>query len=92
MKTVINIKADREVKIGAQKLAKDLGLSLSAIINAYLKQFIRNKAVGFSVASQMSPELEKLAGRVEYDIRHGRNLSPAMRTDAEINEYFARIK
>jgi addiction module RelB/DinJ family antitoxin len=92
MKTVINIKSDREVKIGAQKLAKELGLSLSAIINAYLKQFIRNKAVGFSATPQMSPELESLLGKVEFDIRRGRNLSPVMDSEAGIDDYFAKIK
>jgi antitoxin component of RelBE/YafQ-DinJ toxin-antitoxin module len=74
MKTVINIKADRDVKIGAQKLAKELGLSLSAVVNAYLKQFLRTKSVNFSVVPTMSPELEKLLGRVEYDIERGINL------------------
>jgi addiction module RelB/DinJ family antitoxin len=92
MKTVINIKADREVKIGAQKLAKDLGLSLSAIINAYLKQFIRNKAVVFSAVPRMSPELENLLSGVEFDIRRGKNLSPAVCSEADIDKYFAKIK
>ena len=88
MKTVINIKADREVKIGAQKLAKQLGLSLSAVVNAYLKQFIRTKAVNFSVAPQMSPELEKLLGKVEYDIVRGKNLSSAINSKEDIDKYF----
>jgi len=92
MKTVINVKADQEIKIGAQKLAKELGLSLSAIVNAYLKQLIRNKAVDFSVAPQMSSELETLAGKVNYDIKHGKNLSPAMDSDKKLDDYFAKIK
>jgi addiction module RelB/DinJ family antitoxin len=88
MKTVINIKADREVKISAQKLAKELGLSLSAVINAYLKQFIRSKAVNFSAVPTMTPELEKLLGQVEYDIQRGKNLSEAMSSDKDIDKYF----
>lgn len=75
MKTLINIKTDRDVKISAQKLAKELGLSLSAVINAYLKQFVRSQAVDFSVAPQMSPKLEKLLDQVEYDLARGRNIS-----------------
>lgn len=91
MKTLINIKTDREVKISAQKLAKELGLSLSAVINAYLKQFVRSQAVDFSVAPQMSPELEKLLGRVEYDISRGKNLSPAMSSGEDIDKYFKSL-
>jgi len=45
MKTLINIKADKEIKKDAQRIAADLGFSLSAVINAYLKQFVRNKEV-----------------------------------------------
>ncbi len=91
MKTVINIKADKEVKIGAQKLAKELGLSLSAVVNAYLKQFIRGRAVHFSVAPKMSPELEKLLGKVEFDVKRGRNLSPVMRSEKNIDDYFKNL-
>ncbi len=39
IKTVINIKTEKNVKTHAQKLAKEMGFSLSAIINAYLKHF-----------------------------------------------------
>ena len=88
MKTLISIKTDREVKIGAQKLAKELGLSLSAIVNAYLKQFVRSQAVDFSVAPQMSPKLEKLLDQVEYDLARGKNLSPALSSAEDIDKYF----
>ncbi|TSC90771.1 MAG: Uncharacterized protein G01um10142_262, partial [Parcubacteria group bacterium Gr01-1014_2] len=69
MKTMINIKADREVKENAQKLAKELGLNLSAIINANLKQFIRSREVYFSVAPKMTPELERLVGQARKDYK-----------------------
>lgn len=75
MKTLINIKADKEVKENAKKLAKDLGLSLSAIINAYLKEFVRNRAVYFSHVPRMSRGLEALIGKVERDIEEKKNMS-----------------
>ena len=91
MKTLINIKTDRDVKISAQKLAKELGLSLSAVVNAYLKQFVRSQAVDFSVAPQMTPKLEKLLDQVEYDISRGKNLSPAMSSGEDIDKYFKSL-
>ena len=57
MKTMINIKADREVKENAQALAKDLGLPLSGIINALLKEFVRNRSVSFSAVPTMTRAL-----------------------------------
>ena len=75
MKTIINIKADKEVKEKAKKLAEELGLSLSAVINSQLKQFIRNRSIFISSIPKMTPELEELLREVEIDIKEGRNLS-----------------
>lgn len=87
MTTVIHIKADKEVKENAQKAAKDLGLTLSDVINASLRNFIRTREIIFSDIPQMTPELEKLLGKVEEDIKKGRNLSPAFKNAKEMNEY-----
>lgn len=86
MQTVIHIKADKEVKKNAQKAARDLGLTLSDVINAALRNFIRTREVIFSDVPQMTPELEKRLEKVEEDIKKGRNLSPDFRNmDAAID-------
>ena len=76
MKTIITLKADQETKEGAKKVAKELGLPLSTIINAYLKQFIRNREAYFSMAPKMTPELEALIGITRRDYEKRKNLSP----------------
>jgi antitoxin component of RelBE/YafQ-DinJ toxin-antitoxin module len=91
MKTVINIKTEKEVKIDAQKLAKEMGFSLSALINAYLKQFLRNKEVYFSSASKMSPKIEDLLGKIEFDIQRDRNVSPSFSSKKELGEYLTSL-
>lgn len=91
MKTVINIKADKEVKENAQKLAGELGLSLSAVMNAHLKQFIRNRSVYFSSLPKMSPELEKLIGPIEKDIKNKKNLSKPLTSPEEVNQYLNNV-
>lgn len=87
MKTVIHIKADREVKENAQRAAAALGLSLSDVINASLRNFIRTREVIFSDVPTMTPEFERLLGRVEEDIKHNRNLSPAFKNAKEMDRY-----
>jgi len=91
MKTVINIKTDKEVKKNAKKVAEDLGFSLSAVINAYLKQFVRNKEVYFSVIPRMSSGLEKLLGEIEIDIKKKRNISSAFSSEKEIKNHLASL-
>lgn len=84
MKTIITLKTDREVKKTAQKLAGDLGLTLSAVVNASLRQFIRDSGVHFSKIPVMSLELERIIGNVEKDLKEGKNISPAFATGKEL--------
>lgn len=72
----MNIKTDKEVKEKAQKLAGDLGLSLSAIVNAYLRQLVREEEIYFSAASKMTPRLEALVEEARQDFVKKKNISP----------------
>jgi len=74
-KTQINIKIDRNTKEQAHKLANKLGLSLSSIINASLKQFVLRREVHFALAKTMTPYTENIIADVEHDILRQRNLS-----------------
>ncbi|MCA9391639.1 type II toxin-antitoxin system RelB/DinJ family antitoxin [candidate division WWE3 bacterium] len=47
--TTINIKTTPEVKAGAQQVARELGFSLSSLINAYLRDLTRTKKVSFEL-------------------------------------------
>ncbi len=53
--TVINIKTNPDVKSKAQAIAEELGLSLSAVINALLKQFVRTKAINLDLTREEIP-------------------------------------
>ncbi len=90
MTTVIHIKADKEVKENAQEIARNMGLSLSAVINASLRNFIRTRELIFSDVPVMTPELEKLLDTVEKDIKHNRNLSPTFKNMDEAIKYLEK--
>lgn len=47
MTSTVIIKTDSKLKTKAQKTASDLGLTLSAVINGYLKDFVQKKSVFF---------------------------------------------
>ena len=90
-KAVINIKTDREVKRKAQAIAKDLGLSLSSIINANLRQLIKNKSVHFSAqpiySYRVRPEVEKELLQAVEDYKNGVNISPVFSSAKEMDKY-----
>ena len=91
MRTVINIKTEKEVKTQAQKLAKEMGFSLSAVINAYLRQFIRNKEVYFSIVPKISLELEDLLSKSEFDIQRNRNISRPFSSKKELKKHLSSL-
>jgi len=95
MKTMINIKADRDVKKKAQKVASDLGMPLSTVINAYLRQFIRTKAVYFSTGEtegELKPSVQRRLERLSRDMDKGKNLSRPLRTAKEMDEYLNSLR
>lgn len=87
MKTVINIKTDKEVKENAQKVAEELGLTLSAVVNASLKQFVRTREVYFSALPKMTLDLEKLVYQTRQDYEKEKNISPVFISAKDALDY-----
>ncbi len=90
-KILINIKTEKEIKQHAQTLAKELGLSLSDVINASLRNFIRTREVTFSSIPRMTAEFERIIGPIERDIKKKKSLSPAFSEKADIIKYLDSI-
>jgi len=68
----INVRTDPKTKREAQKVAVGLGLNLSRLINAYLKEIIRFKKVEFSTKREKpSPYLIRCIKRAEEEIKRG---------------------
>lgn len=74
-KVVINFKVDSKVKEEAQKLARELGMPLSSIINAQLRELIRTRQLNVSAEPRMTPYLERIIEGVEQDRKTGRNIT-----------------
>jgi len=71
---VINIKVESQIKRDAMILAEELGFTLSSVMNAFLKQFIRIRSVNFSMKEEeaFTPyALEMLKGSDDA-VKHGR--------------------
>ncbi len=71
---VINFTTEEKIKQEAQKVAKKMGISLSMVLNNYLKHFARTKTVVFSADDETpnqylidalkQSEADEKAGRV----------------------------
>jgi len=77
MKTLLNIKTDVEVKSEAKRIAEEIGVPLSTLINAYLKQLLRERRVSFVLPLIPNKKTARLIRKAREDYRKGRNISPA---------------
>lgn len=91
MKTLINIKADRDVKEAAVRVAEAMGVPLSTIVNAFLKQFIAEQRVTFVAPLVPSRLLKGILRRAEGDIKKGKNLSPLFTSAGKMDKYLADL-
>ena len=74
MKTsALSIKIDPKVKEEAQKVADQLGFSLSAIVNASLKNLARSKTVSYSLL-EPTPFLKKAINSARLDRVRGKSI------------------
>ena len=91
MKTVLNVKIDRDIKKRAQYLAHEFGIPLSTIVNVHLRQFVRDKTLLASVAPRMSPLLESILGPLERDINRKRRIVGPVKTKQALREFFKNL-
>jgi len=87
-KTILNIKTDKGLKRAAQETAEELGLPLSTAINAFLKQFVREKEIILSAdRHKPTPFLQKILKAADVEYLRGEAVGPLTG-----EEFIARLK
>lgn len=69
MNTVISVRIDKDVKDSAQEVARSAGLTLSTLVNAYLRQVSVTRRIEFFAPETMSPKLEGLIAEIEAELQ-----------------------
>lgn len=73
--TSVHIKIEPDIKAQAQETAEELGLSLSAVMKALLKQFIRTKHLSVGASEVPNEYLIQSLKQADKDIKTGRVMS-----------------
>jgi len=73
--TSLHVQIDSDIKEQAQQTADELGLSLSAVTKALLKQFIRTKQLSVGITDIPNEHLKQSLKQSEKDIKAGKTLS-----------------
>jgi len=74
-KAVLNFKTDPETKQQIQAFAAELGVPVSVIMNAQIKQMLRDRKIILSVELEPTPYLVKIMEQVEADLKTGTNIT-----------------
>lgn len=80
---VVTIKIDPQTKKDAMETAEKLGMPLSVVIKAFLKQFIRTKSIEFNARDEEPNEyLKSVMKQAEENWKKGDH-SPVFKTGKE---------
>ena len=74
-KTIINIKVSKSLKADAQALADEIGVPLSTVVIANLKEFVRSRSLTISALPRLKPAIEKELGEAITDFHASKNIS-----------------
>ena len=77
MTTVLNVKIDDKLKKDAQEAAKAIGLPISTIVSASLREFVRTRSITISDTPRLKPEVEAELLALDKNIKNRKDLSPA---------------
>ena len=88
MNTVISIRIDKHIKDEAVKVAKSAGVSLSTLVNSYLRQVIATRRIELYAPEPMNPKLEGLIAQVEAELAD-RKVSNKF---SNVDEFLADLK
>lgn len=91
MNTTIHVTIDRQTKTKAAKLAKELGLDLSTVVKAGLKQFVASKTFHVEKSYRMTPYLERVIAKAMSDFEAGRNISGPFSTAEESIRHLKKV-
>ena len=80
--TILNIKTDKALKAEAKHVAKELGVPLGTVVNAFLKQFVREKEITLSVNPyQPTPHLQAAIEDAQQEHESGQSMHPLEKED-----------
>ena len=83
-KAIINIKVSKALKQDAQELADEIGVPLTTVISASLKEFVRSRSLTVSAFPRLRPEIESELGEAINDYKKGNNVTKTFSSPDEV--------
>lgn len=90
-KAIINIKVSKTLKHDAQELADEIGVPLTTVISASLKEFVRSRSLTISAFPRLRPEIEKELSQAITDYKRGKNISKTFAKPSEVADHLSSL-
>ena len=90
-KTILNVKLSKALKQDAQALADEIGVPLTTVVVANLKEFVRSRSLTISALPRLKPEVQKELGEAIEDYRKGKNISETFESIEELNKHLKSL-
>lgn len=90
-KAIINIKVSKALKHDAQELADEIGVPLTTVISASLKEFVRSRSLTVTAFPRLRPEVERELGEAIDDFKKGKNISKVFSSPDEVAAHLASL-
>ncbi len=82
------IKTDLRLKKETARLAESFGLSVNAVVNGFLQQFVQEQSIRFSTADRMNPSLElSLKKALKDEAKFGKKILNRVSNENELDDY-----
>lgn len=90
-KTILNVKVNKALKQDAQALADEIGVPLSTIVVANLKEFVRSRSLTISALPRLKPSIEREVGEAIIDYRQGKNISSKLTGSDAVTKHLKNL-
>jgi antitoxin component of RelBE/YafQ-DinJ toxin-antitoxin module len=87
MTTTLHIKTDTKVRDQVEKLAKQNGLTVTALVNISLRSLIKRPVLELDLAPEPNARTRKIIDQARNDYKAGKNISGPFRTVAELRKH-----
>jgi len=83
--TIINVKSNKSLKKSAENYARELGVSLSDLVNLALRYVVMTRSVVLDVRPEPSKETQRVIKEALQDMKAHKNVSPRFKS---VNDAF----
>jgi len=90
-KAIINIKVSKALKRDAQDLADEIGVPLTTVISASLKEFVRSRSLTVSAFPRLRPEIEQELSEAIDDYKKGKSVSKILVKTSEVKNHLSSL-